>query len=173
MATKVWSAGDKVNASDLNNAVVPTGSVIPFAGSSAPTDWLLCDGSAISRTTHAILFALVGTTYGSGDGSTTFNLPNLKGKIPVGYNSSEAEFDALGETGGAKTHQLTTAELASHSHAISTYDASYMDDSAYIVGADGPSAGPTAAGATTQSAGSGTAHNNLQPYIVLNYIIKT
>jgi microcystin-dependent protein len=79
-----------------------------FAGSTAPTGWLLCDGTAVSRTTYSDLFAITSTTYGVGDGSTTFNLPNLKGRVPVGLDTSQTEFDVLGETGGAKTHTLTS-----------------------------------------------------------------
>jgi len=96
----------------------PTGVINSFAGSTAPSGWLLCDGSAVSRVTYSALFAVIGTIYGVGDGSTTFNLPNLKGKVPVGYNTAETEFDVMGETGGEKTHALTTAELATHLHTV-------------------------------------------------------
>ena len=80
----------------------PTGAVSAFAGSAAPTGWLLCDGSDVSRTTYSDLFAVVGTTYGAGDGSTTFGLPNLEGRVPVGLDAGQTEFDALAETGGSK-----------------------------------------------------------------------
>jgi microcystin-dependent protein len=82
----------------------PSGAVMAYAGSAAPSGWLLADGTAVSRTTYADLFAVVGTTYGVGDGSTTFNLPNLKGRFPVGRDAAQTEFDTLAETGGAKTH---------------------------------------------------------------------
>jgi microcystin-dependent protein len=90
-----------------------------FAGSAAPTGYFLCDGSAVSRTTYSALFAITSTTYGVGDGSTTFNLPNLKGRVPVGLDGSQTEFDALGETGGAKTHTLTSTEMPVHGHGFS------------------------------------------------------
>ncbi|EHL69933.1 hypothetical protein HMPREF1032_02932, partial [Subdoligranulum sp. 4_3_54A2FAA] len=64
--------------------VMPVGCVIPFAGAAAPTGWLLCQGQAISRTTYAQLFSVIGTTYGSGDGKTTFNLPDMRGRVAVG-----------------------------------------------------------------------------------------
>jgi microcystin-dependent protein len=99
-------------------ASTPTGAIQQFAGSSAPSGYLLCEGQAVSRTTYSALFAVIGTTYGTGDGSTTFNVPNLKGKIPVGLNSSDVSFDARGETGGEKTHTITTAELPSHNHSF-------------------------------------------------------
>ena len=63
---------------------------------------MICDGRAVSRSDYSELFAVIGTTYGSGDGSTTFNLPNLKGRVPVGKDSSQTEFDTIGETGGSK-----------------------------------------------------------------------
>lgn len=151
----------------------PAGAIMQYAGSSAPTGWLIADGSAVSRTTYAALFAVISTTYGSGDGSTTFNLPNLKGKVPVGLNSSETEFDALGETGGAKTHTLTTSEMPSHSHGISGI---YIENNKNYSGTGfNPLTNDARSGTinSTNSAGSGGAHNNLQPYIVLNYIIKT
>ena len=95
---------------------LPVGAIIPYSGSTIPTNFLLADGSAVSRTTYSELFEAIGTTYGAGNGSTTFNLPNLKGKVPVGRDSSDTSFDVLGETGGEKTHQLTVNEMPSHAH---------------------------------------------------------
>lgn len=103
-----------------NALLVPTGSVMQYASSSAPTGWLICDGSAVSRTTYATLFAVISTTYGVGDGSTTFNLPDTQGKSVFGYNSGDSSFDAIGETGGSKTTTLTTNELPAHTHTGTT-----------------------------------------------------
>ena len=151
------------------NNLAPTGAVTAFAGSSAPTGWLLADGTAVSRATYATLFGIISTTYGAGNGTTTFNVPNLKGKIPVGLNSVETEFDALAETGGAKTHTLAATEIPEHTHpiaAIGTVDADYFSaGSGVTIG--------SALTATGVNANAGGAHNNLQPYLVLNYIIKT
>jgi microcystin-dependent protein len=144
---------------------IPTGSIFNWATSSAPTGYLICDGSAVSRTTYSALFAVISTTYGSGDGSTTFNVPNLKGKVVVGYNSAETEFDALGETGGTKTHTLTEAELAAHTHTVTNGVTAGLSS---LGGGGSINVGQV----TTSSTGSGNAHNNLQPYIVLNAIIK-
>lgn len=156
------------------DARLPSGAITMWGTTSAPTGWLLCDGSAVSRSTYSDLFGVIGETYGVGDGSTTFNLPDLQGNVPVGYDSGQSEFDAMGETGGAKTHQLTEAELASHTHALSYYyDAGGAlnkhtlradTDCQLITSSDGVSAANT---------GSDTAHNNLQPYITLTFIIKT
>lgn len=103
----------------LVRSAMPVGSVIPFAGASSPdVTWLVCDGSAVSRTTYAALFAVFGTTYGTGDGSTTFNVPNMKGRVPVGIDYAQTEFDTLGEASGEKTHTLTSAEsgVPEHTH---------------------------------------------------------
>ncbi len=159
----------------------PTGMISPYAGATAPTSWLLCDGSAVSRTTYAALFAITSTTYGAGNGTTTFNLPDLKGRVAVG-KSADTEFDVLGETGGAKTHTLTEAEMPAHSHPLNTATGSgggsytFLNiavstatnySTPYTLPKDN---GTTVLGIT--NTGSGTAHNNLQPYITLNYIIK-
>jgi microcystin-dependent protein len=98
---------------------IPVGSIIPYGTSLAPTGWLICDGSAVNRVgTYADLFAVIGTTYGAGNGTTTFNLPNLKGKVVVGFDLTQTEFDVIGETGGAKTHTLTEAETRGHTHSV-------------------------------------------------------
>jgi microcystin-dependent protein len=185
-----FSPGDVLSAADMNAiaaALVPTGSVTSFAGSAAPTGWLLCDGANVSRSTFATLFAAIGTTYGVGDGSTTFGLPNLRGRVPVGFNASETEFDALGKTGGAKTHTLTTAELPvhqhgmAHTHNVSTqgttstthsHEGTAVSQSGTGFSAAGSYATGGASTANTGNTGSGTAHNNLSPYIALNFIIK-
>ena len=155
----------------LNAAVaearVPPGVVAWTAASSAPAGWLLCDGSAVSRTTFSDLFAVIGTTYGAGNGSTTFNVPNLKQRVPVGRDASDSDFAALGQTGGEKTHQLTVDEMPAHTHRVGGILANTPQNG----GANRlvPSGTDHVTGAT----GGSQAHNNLQPYIVLNGIIKT
>jgi microcystin-dependent protein len=98
---------------------IPVGGIVAYGGGSAPAKFLKCDGAAVSRTTYATLFAAIGSAYGTGDGTTTFNVPNLKGRVPVGQDSGEASFNALGETGGEMRHVLTVAEMPSHNHGIS------------------------------------------------------
>lgn len=167
---KLWG-----NDADFDTRITtntPVAEVVAYAGSTAPTGFLLCDGSAVSRTTYAALFAIIGTVYGAGNGSTTFNLPNTKGKVIVAKDSVQTEFDVVGETGGAKTHTLTSAEMPVHSHGKASQFGnsgnSFADYAAWSrVG------GSAAGGAgSTDNAGSGGAHNNLQPYIVMNHIIK-
>jgi microcystin-dependent protein len=143
----------------------PTGSMVAWGTDSAPTGWLLCDGTAVSRTTYAALFSIISTTYGVGDNSTTFNLPNIKGKVIVGKDSAQTEFDALAKTGGAKTHTLSETEIPAHTHTVNVYETEG--------GGSTPVNGTGFVGTmNTGSTGGGQAHNNLQPYIVLNYIIK-
>lgn len=158
---------------------LPCGSIIPWAGAAAPANWLLCDGAAVSRTTYASLFGLIGITYGAGDGSTTFNVPDLRGRVPVGKNGGS--FGTLGATGGAETHTLTTAEMPSHTH---VQDAHSHGGVIVIGGISVPqgnyygsygqygTTNTSNATATNQYTGGGGAHNNLQPYQVVNYIIK-
>jgi microcystin-dependent protein len=97
-------------------SILPPGIIVPYGGTTAPAGWLMCDGTAQSRVTYSALFALIGTTYGAGDGSTTFNLPNLQGRVPVGKNT--ATFSVLGQTGGEETHVIVTGEMPIHTHAF-------------------------------------------------------
>lgn len=99
---------------------VPPGTICAYAGATAPEGWLLCNGQAVSRVTYAALFAAVGNAYGAGDGTTTFALPNMKGTIAVGYDSSQAEFNELNKPGGAKTHALLASQIPSHTHVINS-----------------------------------------------------
>ena len=149
----------------------PTGSVTMFAGSTAPNGYLLCDGSAVSRATYSYLYDVIGTSYGTGDGSTTFNLPNLSGKVPVGYDSSDSDFDTLGETGGEKTHTLTVDEIPSHRHKIDSFGTNPTTN-ATGTWKSRSFAGANPGEAYSQYTGGGEAHNNMPPYIVMNYIIK-
>lgn len=150
----------------------PIASINMFAGSTAPNGWLLCDGTAINRITYARLFSVIGTTYGVGDGTTTFNLPDLRGRTPIGVGTGAGlTARALADEVGAETHQLTEAELAIHYHGITNGGAG-----AYFTGQDGAdraNAWYQFGAKNTNNAGSNGAHNNMQPSIALNFIIKT
>lgn len=147
----------------------PTGTITWFASATPPAEWLTCDGSAVSRTTYAALFAVTGTTFGTGDGSTTFNLPNQARNTIVGKGGSGSATlaNTVGATGGEETHTLTTPEIPAHTH-------TYLFPGSTASGST-PNAINAAAGNSTAtgSAGGGGAHNNMQPSLVLNMIIKT
>ena len=183
------------NMNEIKNTIntnTPVGSISLFAGTTAPNGWLICDGSAVSRTTYANLFSVIGTTYGTGDGSTTFNIPNLKGRVPVGLDSNDTSFDTIGETGGETTHTLTTNELPTITGSFSTSDNVLVNSlpSPTIGAATGvftmgsrpqtqidavgahSATGQGVANKINMSFGNDQAHNNLQPYIVMNYIIS-
>ncbi len=98
----------------------PSGTIVEFAGSSAPTGWLFCDGSAVSRTTYAALFTTIGTIYGAGDGSTTFNVPDLRNRTIIGAGLTYA----VGNTGGTTTVALNANNLAGHTHTFTSGGAS-------------------------------------------------
>lgn len=115
-----FAALQVVNDTDMNNirndlvylnaALPPVGGLMPYAGASAPSGWLLCDGSAVSRATYAGLFAIIASVYGAGDGSTTFNVPDLRQRYPMGKAASGTG-STLGGTGGSKD-----AIAVSHNH---------------------------------------------------------
>lgn len=194
------------------------GSIIAYAGSSIPSRFLECNGAEISRTAYADLFRIIGTTYGSGNGSTTFNLPNLSGKAPLGVSGSHA----IGSAGGSASHSLLSAETPSHTHTIpqhthgnniqasgylyhnvtqpefqytrGVYDSelamsgsvditsttsAMMTSKKDLTVADHPATACTVTGGVTdcpafntESTGSGTAHNNMMPYLAVTYLIE-
>jgi len=152
-----------------------TGIIQMYAGSTAPNGWKICDGSAISRTTYSALFNVIGVSYGAGDGTTTYNIPNLNGKVPVGLNSLEPEFDTLGKSGGEKSHLLTSVESGSpaHNHPITAklqaYGTTYNEPN---TGSDGQGNWGTTYTNNSTAVDASSAHQNLQPYCTINMIIK-
>jgi microcystin-dependent protein len=150
---------------------VPPGVIWEYAGTVAPSGWILLPpGATASRTENAALFALIGVTYGAGNGSTTFGLPPRAGRVAVGIDTTETEFDTLGKTGGAKTHTLTVAEMPSHTHTIGNVP---WTNSGPYGAANGSSHSFKVSSFPSAATGGSGAHNNLQPYLVLNFIIKT
>ena len=123
MTIPTFNSGDVLTAEVMNeikNSLLPVASVIPYAGVSAPTGYLLCDGTAVSRTTYADLFSALSTTYGAGDGSTTFNLPDLRGRAPIGPNSDSTAANtatrSVGTKGGDTRMQTHTHVQNAHTH---------------------------------------------------------
>ena len=140
-----------------------------FGGGKVPDGFLLCNGSSYSRTAYPELFAAIGITFGAGDGSTTFNVPNLATRVPVGKGTGYA----LGATGGEATHILTVNEMPSHSHNLSDPVVAPGASGGGVAGmewnTDSHNWGTRYAVAT----GGSQPHNNMQPYTVVNYIIAT
>ncbi len=216
-----FTAGETLTAANLNSnfaaldqrlaaleAGFPSGSVVAYGGPSGasadagaaalPAGWLLCDGSAVSRTTYASLFAAVGINFGGGDGITTFNLPDLRGRTVIGVgHGTGLTARTLAQVVGEETHTLAASEMPAHSHGVTDPGHSH---SVVAQGSSTPAqvavlgsnscgvycgtqqaslvqvptvAAPNATGITVQSTGGGAAHNVMQPSIVLNYLIKS
>ena len=177
----------------------PVGSIVMYGAAAAPTNWLLCDGSAVNRTTYADLFSAIGIAYGSGDGSLTFNVPDLQTKFPIGYDGGSS-YD-IADTGGATADTptitgtvgsttLTAAQIPAHAHGTpltgwptgSWTGGTGASNSA--IDASGFSLATGSVALTLDSTGGGSSHTHsftgastavalIPPYIVVNYIIKT
>lgn len=187
-------------AGAVNPYSIPLGGIIPFAGGTAPnSSFVLPYGQAINRTTYAGLFALTSTTFGTGDGSTTFNVPDLRGRLPTGKDdmggSAASRFGSvvtdngtivgitLGSVGGSTSHILTTSEMPTHTHTVTDPGHQHNIGTFHTITGTGIAGGTGAAeataatnsnttGITNQNAGSSSAHAIVQPTIILNYLLR-
>ena len=170
---------------------IPTATIVPWSSASVPTGFLECNGQAVSRSTYSALFAIVGTTYGAGDGSTTFNTPDLADNVPVGKSNNKSlastgganTVSATGNVGGSTANAtLSTAQLASHSHGLSTTQ--QLNQTGNFLPSRPFSGSSGSPNTTNAGSGSGHSHNMsatfsgdatsvIQPYLTLIYIIKT
>jgi len=172
---------------------IPTATIVPWSSSSVPTGFLECDGSTVSRSTYSALFAIIGTTYGSGDGSSTFGLPDLQDNVAVGKSNNKA----LASTGGANTvtstgnvagstanATLSESQLASHDHAANRTNSGPGSDANFNINNAGLVSQGSSSNTRNAGSGNGHAHNMsanfagdatsvLQPYLTIIYIIKT
>lgn len=182
---KVWTGTEFVDlASSMVNpqSLVPTGVVNPFAGAVAPEGWLLCWGQELPVSGYTALSTLLGTTYGSltngsgGAGTTHFRLPDLRGRVIAALDNMGGTdagrlnlANTLGTTTGSQTHTLITDEIPSHQHSFSRANAGTFTG---IIGSNGHG-GTVLETLFTANTGGGLPHNNMQPTILMNYIIKT
>lgn len=183
---------DRITELEASDNAVPAAFIFAYAGSSAPTGYLLCDGSAVSQATYADLFAVIGLTYGD-PGGGNFNLPDFCGRMVVGRGTgSGLTARALADSDGAETVTLDAATLGTHAHGITDPGHFHGGSGALnrLANGAGASTGwPTGTGATVgdtsfnngdndttpafANTGGGGSHNNMQPSLVLNFIIKT
>lgn len=141
---------------------IPIGSIIPYGNSVVPETYLLCNGQAVSRTDYPELFAIIGTSFGSGDGSTTFNVPDYRDKFVLGAGGDVN----LAETGGEKEVTLTVEQMPAHNHNVLASSIGGSDET--VVRGTYKALGR----GLTQNAGGGKPHNNMPPYVGTYYIIK-
>lgn len=166
--------------------LVPSGVIVPWGGvaGSVPSGYFPCDGRTISRTEWPALYAAIGTTHGSGNGSTTFNIPNLLGRIPVGWSGS-GKFTSVGQTGGADSVTLTSAQLPAISGTVAIHGGEggsglwgptgAFSSSPTVSGYRAPNGTTAAVNSIRElkfSVGGNGSHENMPPYITLYYIIK-
>ena len=170
---------DKITTHENDTNHIPSGSILSWAAFDVPSGYLLCDGSAISRETYSLLYSVIGITFGAGDGTTTFNLPDLTGKVLMGSNNVYQ----LGTSGGEAVHALTSSELPTITGSIDAYagDAGLIRYASGCFTPQTQKAAPVNVDAYAQvvsyntaklSIGGGQAHNNMPPYTAVNYIIK-
>jgi microcystin-dependent protein len=153
------------------NRLCPTGTVESFAGSVAPDGWLLCNGANVLRTAYPVLFNVIGVTYGAGDGATTFTLPDMRGKVSIAAGQGVGLTNrVLGTVGGEENHTLTVNEIPSHNHTYLKQDG--IQNIVAPAGAGITAADDPTTTVNSGNTGGGAAHNVMQPYLVLNHIIK-
>jgi len=158
---------------------LPPGIVQAYAGADIPEGWLWCNGQEVSRTTYANLFTKIGTVYGAGDAATTFNLPDLQGKSLFGLSGTDADFPLAG-SGGAKTVTLDVTQIPAHNHTFGVEDDGLPTDGETgrlrVGGGEEVDWQPNnvaAALGETRNTGGGLSHDNLPPYAVFRFLIKT
>ena len=150
------------------NNMTYVGMIVLWPGTAFPDGWIECDGLLLDDTDFPDLFAVIGTDYGS-SGAGTYRIPDLRGRVPVGNDNGQAEFAAMGQSGGFKAHTLTMTEIPSHNHSYNTPDSGTPQ---YATVQSGTGVQLRRVASMSGNAGGGAAHNNLQPYLTFKYIIR-
>lgn len=154
--------------------LVPAGTIIMSAALQTPAGYLLCDGRELSKVEYADLYAVIGNKYTDISSTTTFKIPNMVGRVAVGKTDSPSDpsYNEIGATGGEAAHILTVQEMPSHSHSVPTAgadDQNFSNQNGQLPAADSNNNPKSVSSGDT---GGGLAHNNMQPYMVLRYLIK-
>lgn len=173
-AIRIWLRTGAAQGGATN----PTGVIALYSAATPPTGWLICNGAAVDRIVYAALFSVIGTTWGPGDGSTTFNLPDLTSRMAIG-----AGVIPLGTRAGTNSVTLSTANLPAHSHSITDPGHAHTDFAASSTGTTGTDPGAVTTGGMTGTAttgitatnntGSGTSFSILPPYAAVIFMVKT
>lgn len=164
-----WTNAINDNWTILDNRLVPPGAVMFYAAATPPNGWYACDGSAKNRITDAALFAVISTTYGAGDGATTFNLPDARSRSVVAAGQGTGlTLRNLAATGGEETHALTVTEMPAHMHTFSAV----QNVSGAVAAAAGGAGNKGVSSSNTGSTGGNGGHNVMDPFLVLTCMIK-
>ena len=180
---KVCASAYYGDGSNLTGAM-PTGAIVPYGASVAPSGYVLCNGTAYNRTgTYADLFGVIGTKYGVGDGSSTFNVPDTRGRFLAGWDAGTSVLTSvtvsmitgatIGNTGGTQAVALAVAQIPSHQHEMWVSGSGDEGSDSGVPGFDLSSDYEAQSTVSTGSTGGGGSHSNIPPSLIINYIIKT
>ena len=167
-----------------NYILVPAGTIVQSASINVPDGWLNCDGTLLNKIAYAELFFAIGNVYGGAPSDLSFNLPDMRGRVGIGAGQgADLSLRTMGEKSGTETHTLTTAEMPVHNHGVTdpghSHSIPIRSEGFADIGPDddvsqgsGYNTGSSTTGITINNAGSGNAHNNMQPFIVIRFLIK-
>jgi microcystin-dependent protein len=177
---RITSTGNLEDSGQDADTIVPVATILMYGGGTAPNGWLFCDGSAQLRTSFPELFSEIGTSFGEGDGNTTFNLPDLRDRFPLGQGAMGGTdaglidlFDTgVGDANGEAEQFLSVPQLPSHNHNIQLFEGGGGPINAFTQAIEGGPVASVESGTDIKNTGGGEGHNNIPPFLALNFIIK-
>ena len=179
---KVCASAYYGDGSNLTGAM-PTGAILPYGSSVAPSGYVLCNGTAYNRTTYADLFGVIGVKYGVGNGSTTFNVPDTRGRFLAGWDAGTSVLTSvtvsmitgasIGNTGGTQAVALAVAQIPSHQHHMWVSGSGEEGNTHAVAGFNVQTEYESGSSVSTGSTGGSGSHSNIPPSLIINYIIKT